>query len=287
MPSPSPNNFLVNGLGNPVDQYRGPGFGEHVLGRNDDESTYAVDLSDIFPSGFKFFGQTYYSVYINNNGNVTFGNSLGEFIPTPIGSNTALPIIAPYWMDIDTGLYPRPDGEFDTDTFDIGTPGNDTLHPGLGVISSGGNSQGTDLVYWDLDDGLRDGPPERATFTVTWDDVGSFSEDDAHPNAFQLQIIQNFDGTFDIVFRYEATQQATSETNGPFEAARAGYAPAGAGNGFEIAGSGVATSMEWSDPFEVIHPLCWSEDHFGWMERWQGSTTSRKRSSASCVRLMC
>ncbi len=43
----------------------------------------------------------------------------------------------------------------------------------------------------------------------------------------------------------------------------------------------------WSDPFEVIHPLCWSEDHFGWMERWQGSTTSRKRSSASCVRLMC
>ncbi len=43
----------------------------------------------------------------------------------------------------------------------------------------------------------------------------------------------------------------------------------------------------WSDPLEVIHPLCWSEDHFGWMERWQGSTTSRKRSSPSCARLMC
>ena len=43
----------------------------------------------------------------------------------------------------------------------------------------------------------------------------------------------------------------------------------------------------WSDPLEVIHPLCWSEDHFGWMERWRESTTSRKRLSPSCVRLMC
>jgi hypothetical protein len=43
---------------------------------------------------------------------------------------------------------------------------------------------------------------------------------------------------------------------------------------------------DWPDPLEVIHPLCWSEDHFGWMERWQGSATSLKRSSPSCVRLM-
>ncbi len=49
----------------------------------------------------------------------------------------------------------------------------------------------------------------------------------------------------------------------------------------------VASAPLWSAPLEVIHRLCWSEDHFGWMERWQGSTTSRKRSSASCVRLMC
>ena len=41
-----------------------------------------------------------------------------------------------------------------------------------------------------------------------------------------------------------------------------------------------------SDPLEVIHPLCWSEDHFGWVERWQGSATSPKRSSPSCGRLM-
>src|ERR1019366_75613 len=22
----------------------------------------------------------------------------------------------------------------------------------------------------------------------------------------------------------------------------------------------------WSAPLEVVHPFCWSEDHFGWME---------------------
>jgi hypothetical protein len=41
----------------------------------------------------------------------------------------------------------------------------------------------------------------------------------------------------------------------------------------------------WSAPLEVVHPFCWSEDHFGWMEPWQGSITSLKRSSPSCGRL--
>ena len=43
--------------------------------------------------------------------------------------------------------------------------------------------------------------------------------------------------------------------------------------------------LVWSAPLEVVHPFCWSEDHFGWMEPWQGSVTSLKRSSPSCGRL--
>ena len=43
-------------------------------------------------------------------------------------------------------------------------------------------------------------------------------------------------------------------------------------------------ALDWSAPSEVIHPVSWSEDHFGWNERWQGSGTSRKRSSPSCGR---
>jgi len=237
-----PNNFLVTGFGNPQDQRYGPDFGENVLGRNDDESSVGVYIGETFRNGgFKFFGVTYDTIYINNNGNVTFGGPLGEYVPTGIGYNAYDPaIIAPFWMDVDTRLSGRPDAEFDTQ--DGIYDGNDTLQPGMGNTSSGGNSAGTDLVYWDLDDGYRDGPPGDPTITITWDDVGSYSVDDLHPNAFQLQIIQNSDDTFDIVFRYEATAQATSSSNGPFTAARAGY---GVSNqGFEITGSGVASSME-------------------------------------------
>ena len=43
----------------------------------------------------------------------------------------------------------------------------------------------------------------------------------------------------------------------------------------------------WSAPLEVIHPLSWSADRFGWNERWPGSGISRKRSSPSCGKLMC
>jgi hypothetical protein len=45
------------------------------------------------------------------------------------------------------------------------------------------------------------------------------------------------------------------------------------------------SNHNWSAPLEVVHPFCWSEDHFGWMESWQGSITSPKRSSPSCGRL--
>lgn len=44
--------------------------------------------------------------------------------------------------------------------------------------------------------------------------------------------------------------------------------------------------MIWSAPFEVVHPLCWSEDQNGWSRKWPGSVTSRKRSSPSCGRLI-
>jgi hypothetical protein len=56
--------------------------------------------------------------------------------------------------------------------------------------------------------------------------------------------------------------------------------------GFRFAVYGNTADGAWSAPHEVIHPLCWSEDHFGWMERWQGSATSRKRLLPSCGRLM-
>jgi len=65
-------------------------------GRNDD-GYMALDL------GFNvtFFGQTYNSLFINNNGNVSFGNGIATFVPTGVTGVNA-PIISPFFGDVDT-----------------------------------------------------------------------------------------------------------------------------------------------------------------------------------------
>lgn len=76
-----------------------PGFNSNTLAANDDGSTGLVGL----PFPIDFFGNTYSSLYVNNNGNVTFNGSLGTYTPeglTTFGS----PIIAPFWADVDTAV---------------------------------------------------------------------------------------------------------------------------------------------------------------------------------------
>jgi RHS repeat-associated protein len=48
-----------------------------------------------------FFGNTYSALYLNNNGDLTFGAALGTFTPYPL-SSAGPPIIAPFFADIDT-----------------------------------------------------------------------------------------------------------------------------------------------------------------------------------------
>ena len=65
-------------------------------GRNDD-GFMALSL------GFNvtFFGSTYSSLYINNNGNVSFGSGIAAYVPSgPTGA--AAPIISPFFGDVDT-----------------------------------------------------------------------------------------------------------------------------------------------------------------------------------------
>jgi hypothetical protein len=65
-------------------------------GRNDDGF---MDLP--LPFSVTFFGTTYYSLFINNNGNVSFGAGISAFIPTgPTGATQ--PVISPYFGDVDT-----------------------------------------------------------------------------------------------------------------------------------------------------------------------------------------
>jgi cysteine-rich repeat protein len=92
---------LLRGLGGPA------GFGPNVLAPNDDGSTEVISVAGQFPEGLWFFGSVYRSLYLNNNGNITFNQRLGEFTPQPFPV-ASQPMIAPFWADVDTRGLPPP-----------------------------------------------------------------------------------------------------------------------------------------------------------------------------------
>jgi len=209
---------LINTLGGDV------GFGENHLLRNDDGSNSyyeSIDLTSIFPTGLNFFGQTWTGVYVNNNGNITFGNSLSSFTPTAIGGSYTSPIIAPYWGDVDTR----------TNQYVTGA-----LSEGYVTPTEGGTSQGTNLTWYDID-------TTTGTFTVTWDDVGYYSIHTDKLNAFQLQLVSTGNGNFDMIFRYEDINWVTGDASGGSEGlggtvARAGFSAGDGSNYYEFYFSG-------------------------------------------------
>jgi outer membrane autotransporter protein len=74
------------------------GFQSNTLARNDDGSTASVGL------GFNIVvGTAASSLFVNNNGNVTFGAPSGAFSTPP-----DLPLIAPFFSDVDTSQFGTP-----------------------------------------------------------------------------------------------------------------------------------------------------------------------------------
>jgi len=176
---------LLNGLGGTAD------FGEGVLAANDDGSTTAIDVSAAFPAGLRFYGNVYTTVYVNNNGNVSFGAPLGSYTPSafPLAS-TQPPMIAPWWGDVDT-------------------------RNRMGV----GND---DLVYYDISPGR---------FVATWDATGYYNQHNDHRLSVQLILTDasafGIAGAFDVEFRYNRCEWTTGDASGG--TGGFGGTPAGAG----------------------------------------------------------
>ena len=74
------------------------GLFTNVLAANDDLSTGLVNLG--FTGNIN--GTNYTQTYVNNNGNITFNNSLSTFTPAAISTGNFGPIIAPFFADVDT-----------------------------------------------------------------------------------------------------------------------------------------------------------------------------------------
>ena len=196
---------LINGLGGTA------GFGEQQLAPNDDGSVL-IDLRPVFPNGLVFYGQTYTSVFLNNNGNLTFVSASGQFTPTAITGSTTRPIMAAWYSDVyTTGVAATP--------------------------TSGGTSTGANRLWYDLD-------PTAGRVVFTWDDVGYYGGNaDAKRNAFQIVLTSLGAGDVLLEFRYEALQWTTGSASGGSgglggTVARAGYSAGDGVHFFELPQSG-------------------------------------------------
>ncbi len=106
------------------------GFNSNSLVRNDDSS------SGLIPLGFtvNFFGSIQDSLYINNNGNVTFDSPLSTYTPFPLNNTTRI-IIAPFFADVDTRHANSAVTAYGTGTVD-GHPAFGVTWDGVGYYAS-------------------------------------------------------------------------------------------------------------------------------------------------------
>lgn len=148
-------------------------YGALAMLPNDDGSSSGLNL----PFDINFFGRTYNSFFINNNGNITFNNPVGTYTPSPFPI-ASQPMIAPFWADVDTS---GPTG---------GPPFSDNVY-----VAS----------------------PNSNTTVVTWDRVGYYSGHTDKINDFQLVLRNRADtgaGNFDVDFRYNILQWTTGDASG-------------------------------------------------------------------------
>ena len=143
------------------------------LPANDDGSTGRINL----PFQVNFFGTTYSSFFINNNGNVTFNSPMSTFTPFQIEARTP-PIIAAFLADVDT---------------------------------RGGNSGLTTYSQRTVDF------QGRPAFCISWIDVGYYSVRTDKKNTFQMLLVDRADtgsGNFDIVLNYSRILWETGDASG-------------------------------------------------------------------------
>jgi len=194
---PPEQGFFMLGVTNAIRS----GFDQQFLDRNDDDST------GIVPMGFfiNYFGSSNAALYVNNNGNVTFGSALSGYAPNPLnqlGEPAITNIIAPFWADVDT------------------------------------RNTNSDVVKYGTN--MVDG---HAAFGVDWVNVGYYYEHADKLLSCQLVIIDRSDivaGDFDMEFNYLKVQWEWGDAslNVP---PRAGYSDGV--DDYELPGSGVEGTL--------------------------------------------
>jgi hypothetical protein len=187
------------------------------LSGNDDGSTGQISL----PFTANFLGHSYSSLWVNNNGNVTFDAPLGAYTPFNLYTAGSV-IIAPFFADVDTRY-----------------AGNVVTY-GSGIY----NGHATFCVNWP---GVDYFYSSTAHNKLDYFQVLLVDRSDIAP------------GDFDIYFNYNQIQWETGDASGGTNglggsSARVGYSNGASANSYELSGSGVPGSfLDSNTTFGLIH----------------------------------
>lgn len=172
--------FSANGA-----QGSGPANANDPCQRNDDDFAQAGVGMPAVPFNFDFYGTIFTGnqIFINNNGNLSFGAGFTTFTAAGFPINN-FPMVAPFWGDVDTRVT--------------------AANPNSGVV-----------WYQYRDD---NGDANIETLVVTWENVGYYNVQSGKLNTFQVAIS---DGTNplmglgnNICFSYDKMCWTTGSASG-------------------------------------------------------------------------
>jgi Hint domain/RTX calcium-binding nonapeptide repeat (4 copies)/Nidogen-like len=208
---------MVSGLGGPA------GYGEGVfstatkaVGNNDDGSV-AVNITSVFGGGgIDFFGTNYTSIYVNSNGNISFGAANTAYAPAL--SSTTTPTIAAFWSDVNINnggnIY------WDLD------PANGTVTiTWAGVRAYSGSTTTNDFQLVLTSTGSGDFTLEYIYGDITWTNGGSGVAQTGFTNGGATDVALPGSGNATTLAGYETYDFGTSDPNGTTDFTFSGGVP--------------------------------------------------------------
>jgi len=209
------------------------GAGDARLAPNDDGST----SQQLLVASFPYFGSSYTSLWVNNNGNIPFDGPLATYTPFSFpGPNV---IIAPYFADVDTqGSADVADGLDDVYYSERSGVGDLTLMSGIVNSAFGGSFSAS------------------SGYVATWDHVGYYyrpDHDNTLLNTFQVALATDGGNSY-AIFQYldDGMSWETGDASGGSGGfggveATAGFDKGNNADYYTIAGSmapGIANTLE-------------------------------------------
>ncbi|XP_059833768.1 alpha-tectorin-like [Hypanus sabinus] len=203
---------------------------------SDDGSSPNISISTWFP----FFERSYNSLYVNNNGVISFVVPVSQYTSTAFPLPDGRAFIAPFWADVDNRLggnvYYRESTEealLQRATADVRK-----YSPGIEFQA-------------------------RWVFVATWDNVAYYGSQSSKVNSFQAVLITDGLQSF-IIFNYGNIEWTTGAASGGNASTRLGGTPAQAGfnsgdslNFFSIPGSHTPEIIDIETTSNVDEPGRW------------------------------